>query len=327
MTNHEQGSQPNHSFRSHAGRNFDEYPLPRNPHVSLKQWRFMQAVVDCGGFSQASASLHLSQSAISSAISKMEEQLGVTLFKIEGRKAKLTKAGSAILEQSRQLVSRANNIEELARVLGRGWDSEIRLGCDPDFPTELLLMSLNEFNTAAKCTRILLNETSQDEVVEPLHMGDIDLAISRGLPAGFIGIPLVEIEYVAVANSLHSLFKIGREIAVQDLADTVQIMIGKSDEHDGTAKGHHWHVSSLDTALAAVRDGVGFAWLPRYRIAELLGRGELLALPFREGHIKIECFYLIRTPSVLHGPSIQYLIDILVNLSQKSEFSCPSLNR
>ena len=333
MVNNEQESHGSIAIRSNAGRHCEEHYPPRNPHVSLKQWRFMQAVVDCGGFSQASASLHLSQSAISAAISKMQEQLGVTLFKIEGRKAKLTKAGRAILVQSRLLINKANNIEELARSLGRGWDPEIRLGCDPDFPTELLLMSLNEFRTSAKCTKILLNETSNSEVMDPLIKGYFDLAISRGLPAGFIGIPLVEIEYIAVAHALHPLFRIGREITLSDLSDTVQIIIGKSDDYgevgmlSPAADGHYWHVSNLDTALAAVREGIGFSWLPRYRIAGALSSGELVALPFRDGHLKIECFYLIRTPSVLQGPSIQHLIDTFVSFSAQSEFRCPSLQR
>jgi DNA-binding transcriptional LysR family regulator len=54
--------------------------------ISLEQWRMFHAVVEFGGFNQASQGVHKSQSSIHNAVSKIEDSLGVKLFKIEGRK-------------------------------------------------------------------------------------------------------------------------------------------------------------------------------------------------------------------------------------------------
>jgi len=75
-----------------------------SPRVSLEQWRVLQAVVDLGGFAQAAGYLHRSQSSVSYTVAKMQEQLGMPLLEIRGRKAVLTKTGDALLRQSRHLV-------------------------------------------------------------------------------------------------------------------------------------------------------------------------------------------------------------------------------
>ena len=63
------------------------------PRVTLDQWRTLQAVVDHGGFAQAAEALHRSQSSVSYTVARMQDQLGVPLLRIDGRKAVLTEAG------------------------------------------------------------------------------------------------------------------------------------------------------------------------------------------------------------------------------------------
>ena len=50
-------------------------------------------VVQLGGFAPAAKRLNRSQSTISYAISRLEEQLGIKLFELKGRKAELTETG------------------------------------------------------------------------------------------------------------------------------------------------------------------------------------------------------------------------------------------
>ncbi len=100
------------------------------PRVTLEQWRTLQAVVDHGGFAQAAEALHRSQSSISYTVARMQEQLGVPLLRIDGRKAVLTEAGHLLLRRSRQLVKQASQLEELAHHMEQGWEAEVRLVMD-----------------------------------------------------------------------------------------------------------------------------------------------------------------------------------------------------
>ena len=64
--------------------------MASTPQISLDQWRALIAVVDAGGYAQAAQALFKSQSAVSYAVQKIESQLALKAFEIEGRRARLT---------------------------------------------------------------------------------------------------------------------------------------------------------------------------------------------------------------------------------------------
>ena len=85
--------------------------------ITLEQWRMFHAVVEFGGFNQASQGVHKSQSSIHNAVSKIEESLGVKLFLIEGRKTVLTEAGELMLRRANYLLEEAKKIEAVGLTL------------------------------------------------------------------------------------------------------------------------------------------------------------------------------------------------------------------
>jgi len=93
---------------------FKQYGM-RNFSSSLKQWRMLHALIDCGSYAEAAERLHVSQSTLSYTILQLQERLGVQLLKLEGRKAVLTEAGAALLERSRRVLDEARALEEFAR--------------------------------------------------------------------------------------------------------------------------------------------------------------------------------------------------------------------
>ena len=65
--------------------------------TTLDAWEILQTVVQLGGFAPAAEKLNRSQSTISYAIGRLQDQLGVRLFEIHGRKAQLTELGRVLL--------------------------------------------------------------------------------------------------------------------------------------------------------------------------------------------------------------------------------------
>ncbi len=64
--------------------------------TKLDAWEILHAEVQLGGFAPAAEKLNRSQSTISYAAGRLQEQLGVRLFEIRGRKAHLTAARTAL---------------------------------------------------------------------------------------------------------------------------------------------------------------------------------------------------------------------------------------
>lgn len=284
--------------------------------VSLKQWRILHAVIDCGGFAEAAKCLHLSQSAVSYTVAKLQEQLGTPLLKIVGRKALLTEAGQVLLDKSRHLLTGAIELEKFAESLGKGWGEEMRLVVDHDFPSHLLMRALRQFGLSSRGTSVLLTEVTVPEAELSLRDRATDLAISRKVPTGFLGDPLVEVEYIAVAHPEHPLFKLRRKISADDLSHQIQIVIRnmKDREQNGAEMPDSepcWNVGSFDTAIEAVCECLGYAWLPRHRIGKWLDQAILMPLPLREGRSYKTTLYLIYGRPWTPTPGVSHLAEVL----------------
>ena len=73
--------------------------------LDITPLRSLIAVADAGGFHRAAAGLSLSQSAVSQHIRRLERVLGRPLVEPDGRRARLTPSGVALLAEARQIVA------------------------------------------------------------------------------------------------------------------------------------------------------------------------------------------------------------------------------
>ncbi|WP_126454983.1 LysR family transcriptional regulator [Sulfuriflexus mobilis] len=286
------------------------------PRVSLEQWRALQAVVDNGGFAQAAKALHRSQSSVSYTVAKLQEQLGIAVLRIEGRKAILTDEGQVLLRRARQLVQEAVELEQFADSLEQGWETEVRLVVDAAFPTRLLMCALNRFAPRSQGSRVQLNEAVLSGAEEALEQGSADLVIGANVPPGFLGEPLIDIDFIAVSHTNHPLQQLGRLITTSDLERELQIVIRDSGGRQRRDVGwlgaeHRWSVSSIETASTAVLEGLGYCWLPEHSICQQLEAGRLKPLPLREGGSYKATLYLVYGQPGEPGPGTRLLAELL----------------
>ena len=286
------------------------------PRVSLDQWRALQAVVEQGGYAQAATHLHRSQSSVSYAIGRLEEQLGTEVLVINGRKAELTDTGRVLFERASKLIEDAGNLEQLATDLSSGQEAEIRLVVDAAFPFEILMHALRRFADHCPQTRIQLEQMILSGVDERIEAGLADLAISGQLPADMLGDEIITIEFIAVAHPQHPLHQVDGTLTLEDLRDALQIVISDSGIEHKQDRGwlgasQQWSVSSIDSSLQLIRNGMGYGWLPRHMICEELQRDTLKELPLREGKIYTTSLYLVYGNPQHIGPATRQLADIL----------------
>ena len=75
--------------------------------------QLLTAVDECGTLTLAADKLHLSQSALSHSIKKLEQQLGTAVWEKDGRKLRLTQAGRQILTLAKRLLPQFEHTELL----------------------------------------------------------------------------------------------------------------------------------------------------------------------------------------------------------------------
>jgi DNA-binding transcriptional LysR family regulator len=286
------------------------------PHVTLDQWRALVAVVDAGGYAQAAGALHKSQSAVTYAVQKLESQLGVKAFEIQGRKAVLTPTGRLLHRRARMLLEDAGGLERAAGTLSAGWEAEIRVVAEILFPSWLLLQCLDRFGSEGPHTRIEVVESVIGGGTEALLSGHADLAILPTVPTGFLGEALMRMRAIPAAHPRHPLHRLGRTLTLRDLRAHRHLVVRDS----GAARDpravmveveQRWTVGNLSTSIEAARMGYGFAWYPEEKIREELATGTLKPLPLREGGERFVELYLILPDRDAAGPGTLRLAEII----------------
>lgn len=303
------------------------------PRITLEQWRCLAAVVDAGGYAQAAAVLHKSQSSVTYAVQKIEQLLAVRAFEIQGRKAVLTPTGQMLYRRARTLLEDAGGLERAARKVSAGWEAQISLAVEVVFPTWLMLDALNRFGAESPQTRIELLETVIGGTDEAIRSGSVDLAISPRIPQGYSGEPLMLARFIPAAHPDHPLHKLGRDITTRDLRKHRHLVVrdsGSQREKSTTTieVAQRWTVTNMTTSIGAACRGYGFSWFPEDKVRTELAQGILKPLPLRGGAERSAQVYLIFTDPEAVGPGTLRLAAIIREEVTKScrEMS-PALSR
>jgi len=319
------GALNNNTPRMHFGRRVGTVPKgplthrrydTRNFHITLRQWRIFHAVYDSGGFTEAGALLHLSQSTISYTIAKLQEQLGVPVFKIEGHRTALTEAGRVILERSRGILEEALDLELLVERLRSGSVPNIVLMVERDFPRTMLNRAVRAFSEREPRANLLLEAlppTWEDAAQDDQRLA---LNICSKVPEGYVCEPLIAIDFVAVARAKHMLASSGTPLSRTDLHRHEQIAIGgrsgtpaRSVQQNGGSRVRE--VPDLEAALKALHGSDGYMWLPRHLATPALLQQNLGVLPLDSSESCTRHYYLAHRPEVAHEAVMTRLSRIL----------------
>lgn len=291
--------------------------------TSLKQWRLFHAVLDHDGFAEAAEKLHISQSSISHALAKLQDQLGVQLLVIKGRKAHITREGQFLLSRSRDLVRLALDLETLGENLRHGWEPAIRLAVEPNFPAKLLIEASRDSALVRGKIRLCVDEVKLAELKRSLYDDKVDLAISTEMVSGFPCDKLIDIEHLAIAHPDNPLFKMNRELTLDDLTTQFRIALSDSGEDAETPGRPHpwrrpaaWKMNSIDSIVEALCHGDGYAWLPRYRVQGWLDNGIVKSLPLKSGSTYMTEMFLLRGRSVLADSGARSFADALYSATR-----------
>lgn len=307
---------PAHPVDTSALRPTGATPRSRIPRTTLEQWKILATIVHAGSFSQAAEVLAKSQSSISYAMARLQEQVGVELLTLTGRRAELTPHGRTLLAAAGDLLREAERLEQLATYLDQGWEAEVRVVVDVAFPTQALLRALAAFVAFAPDTRVQLREVVLSGAEEALNARSADLVIGTHVPPGFLGNVLTDVNFIAVAHPQHRLHHLKRQPEADDLAREVHVVVRDSGSvaprDDGwLGARQRWTVGSMATSRAVVNDGLGFAWLPEHVIAADLLEGRLKRLDLAEGQIRRVTLYSILGQDGVPGPATKRLAELI----------------
>jgi DNA-binding transcriptional LysR family regulator len=151
--------------------------LPRR--LKMGELRVFAAVVEHGSFRKAASILHLTQPAVTKAVSGLEEMLGVKLFDRNTHGVELTVHGVSLAPRVVAIFDELRRAaQDLARV-ANGEDGTLRLGTVPMPAIPFLPVAIDRLARNHPNIFVTIAEAREAELLDRLRKRDIELAIMR----------------------------------------------------------------------------------------------------------------------------------------------------
>ena len=151
--------------------------MPTRINLDLDTLRTLCLAHDLGGLAQAAEQLGRTPSAISLQLKRLQEVLGVSIFRKRGRGLALTEAGELALAYSRRIL--ALNDELLDTMQGANLAGRLRIGCPQDF-SPILPSVLSQFAAFYPRMQIELAIEGNSALADAIENSRIDLAVVIG---------------------------------------------------------------------------------------------------------------------------------------------------
>ncbi|PJK09196.1 LysR family transcriptional regulator [Lysobacteraceae bacterium NML08-0793] len=252
----------------------------------------VQQVEKQGSLTAAAAVLHLTQSALSHSMKKLEQQLGTTIWLREGRSLRLTQAGEYLLAVANRVLPQLALAEERLQQFAQGERGALRIGmeCHPCY--QWLLKVVSPYLAAWPGVDVDVKQKFQFGGIGALLGYEIDLLVTPDplYKPGLKFEPVFDYEQVLVVARDHSLAsaayvkpqQLTREVLISYPVDIDRLDIfNQFLLPAGIAPKRHKTIETTDIMLQMVASGRGVAALPRWLVQEYAARMDVV--PVRLG--------------------------------------------
>jgi DNA-binding transcriptional LysR family regulator len=247
--------------------------------LNLERLRVLHAVWTAGSVVGAARTLHVTTSAVSQQVARLEREVGQRLVERQGRGVRLTEAGTLLARGAGDLLTQVERVEAgLAEHRGRVAGA-LAVAAFATAARGLLPGVLSELRSRYPDLAVSLSEQEPHEAIPALRRGHLDVAVVQDwadepltVPAGLARRHLLEDPFDVALPVDHPLA--GRErVAVKELAgeDWISWSAGQIC-HDWLTRALAAHgvparirhtASEHSTQLALVAAGLGAAVIPR----------------------------------------------------------------
>lgn len=300
--------------------------------VTLDQLRALVSVVEEGSFSAAARRLKRVQSAVSTSMANLEDQLGVPLWDRSTKIATLTSEGKAVVAAARRVLLEVDALKTLTAGMVSGLEASVSLCVDALFPlgalTDLCVRFAKEFPTVdLRVDTQLMSAVSARVLSGAATLGVVTEA---GIAPGLARKPLATVRMISLVGPRHPLASMKGPISSAKLADAVQIVLsertdtGVSDQ--GVLSPRTWRVADLHTKHAMMLKNLGWGNLPEHLVkADIRARRLVVIRPEATARVDNRLvLYLVHRPEVPFGPAHRWIEGALGQLCVRDVGSRPS---
>ncbi|MEY2247212.1 LysR family transcriptional regulator [Streptomyces sp. SAS_267] len=291
--------------------------------LNLERLRTLDALARHGSVSGAAEGLHVTTSAVSQQMSKLEREVGQQLLAKNGRGVRLTDAGRLLAEHAARILSQVELAQSDLEAQRGQVAGELRLSAFPTAARGLFPAALAELRAEHPTLRVRSSELEPEAGVAGVVRGDLDLAVvldwynkPMPLPDGLVKASILDDPADVAMPAGHRLAGRG-EVDLGDFADDEWITWGEGEfchewlmftlRSQGVEPRIGHRAGETHTQLGLVAAGLGVC------VAPLLGRR-----PMPEGVVTVPVrqrvrrhVYVVWRADADRRPSIRAAVDAL----------------
>lgn len=249
-------------------------------------------------FHRAAERLCMAQPPLSTAIRKLEEELGVTLFDRQPSGLTVTPVGELVLRQMRSTLSYADEIRRAAREGEAGARGKLRVGFVGSSVYSLMPRLIRAFRERYPAVELAIEESTTVDLLRAVEEHTLDAALVRFPVLGKSGaeVTLLQSDPLELAVSADSPLAERESIALSELGDTPFIVYSQARvptmhalmmfafHEAGIQPPVAQEAVQVPSILALVESGLGVALVPattRRRAGDGIRHIPLTGLPAR----------------------------------------------
>lgn len=278
---------------------------------NLSQYKIFNTVAATENISHAAKQLYISQPAISKAICRLEEDLGVTLFTRTSRGVRLTEEGALFYEYTKSAFDTLNQGEENIKRITQLGIGHLRIGVSTTLCKYILLPFLKKFVLSYPHIKITIECQSTYQTLELLQNKKIDIGLigQPGTQKNLDFYPIMQIEDIFVTTQAYldnlmvrelsgnqnikekkgknssilsaDIFKSGN-VMLLDEKNMTRIFIDDYFAKNHIETNQILEVSNMDLLIEFAKTGLGVSCVIKEFVQTELKNGSLIEIPLDE---------------------------------------------
>lgn len=222
--------------------------------LDLRKLRHATVLAEELSFARAAARLHISQSALSQSIVRLEEDIGIKLFDRDRRTVVLTAAGKTFIDRANSLLQHVSGFNHDVTLMRDCVIGNVHFGVGPLPAASVLSKLLSEIAGEQPGIEVQVDINSGQELLERLQMEKIEFFVAdrRHIArSGHVRLqPLVEWQLGCYVRSAHPLLA-AATVRKMDLAKypIASVRTPERNEHSHWDTSEQFRVEDLDQTI------------------------------------------------------------------------------
>ena len=262
--------------------------------MNIKHLGYFVEIVSCGSLSQAAERVYVTQSALSRAVSQLEQQFECRLLERTTKGVVPTPQGYALLQRAQRILQESQAMAEDLKLPGTALRGRVRLAMPMGLRNRLTRPLVQRMRQAYPQLRIEITETTSRGARAALDEGSVDLAVlTESERAGRLSTVPLFTDRLCLVGPGSSALSMGRTVPTAALGTLPLVLLRAPNNLRAVVDRilrrlrvdtpPALEVSSSQLALSLVTDGHGYTVLPRSTVESMAdgmaGRHELRLAP------------------------------------------------